>query len=452
MKTSIIPELLSPAGNLSKLKYALAYGADAVYAGVPRFSLRTRENDFREESLINGIHYAHNFGKKVYLTLNIYAHNTKVEGFIRELEKVAEWEPDGLIMADPGLIHQAIKRVPQIPIHLSTQANATNWTTVEFWKNIGVKRIILSRELQLKEIQEINKRVPNIELESFVHGAICIAYSGRCLISNYMNHRDANQGTCTNSCRWEYNVQQKTDSLVELENSQLSLSSDRNYKSPGEKFYVEEKERTSEQYPIEEDENGTYLFNAKDLCAVELLDDIRNAGVMSFKIEGRTKSEYYVAMVTRSYRKTIDDIVEGKPFDTANLKDLTALSNRGYSTGFYTRNPREFGENFHDNMSQERSHKAVGINCNWDKTTGLLWFDIKNKLSVGTKVELFTPEGKATVHVSELRNDKKKKVEWIHGGAGRGAFPLENNPGEFAIIRRSLYEEEKVIYATNPSE
>ena len=319
MKKGLKPELLSPAGNLTKLKYAFAYGADAVYAGVPRFSLRTRENDFREESIIEGIQYAHNLGKKVYLTLNIYAHNMKVDGFIRELEKVGDWKPDGLIMADPGLIHQAIKRVPHIPVHLSTQANATNWTTVDFWKDLGVKRIILSRELRLKEISEIHEKVPDIELESFVHGAICIAYSGRCLISNYMNHRDANQGTCTNSCRWEYDIKQNKESLAGLEQSQTILSSDGNYLSPGDGYYVEEKERTGEEYPMEEDENGTYLFNAKDLCAVELLDDIREAGVMSFKIEGRTKSEYYAAMATRSYRKAIDDMANGNSFDLNNL-------------------------------------------------------------------------------------------------------------------------------------
>ncbi|MBT6940697.1 MAG: U32 family peptidase, partial [Candidatus Marinimicrobia bacterium] len=262
------PELLSPAGNLNKLKYAFAYGADAVYAGVPRFSLRTRENEFREESLIEGIKYAHDLGKKIYLTLNIYAHNTKVDGFIRELEKVAEWEPDGLIMADPGLIHQAIKRVPQIPVHLSTQANATNWTTVDFWKDLGVERIILSRELRLKEVAEIHKKVPDVELESFVHGAICIAYSGRCLITNYMNHRDANQGTCTNSCRWNYEFGEEPDSLLELESQQQSLTIDEIYQRPDGDYYVEEKERKGKKYPIEEDESGTYLFNAKDLCAV----------------------------------------------------------------------------------------------------------------------------------------------------------------------------------------
>ncbi len=445
MKTGIIPELLSPAGDLEKLKYAFAYGADAVYAGVPRFSLRTRENDFREDSLIKGIRYAHSLGKKVYLTLNIYAHNTKVDGFIRELEKVAQWEPDGLIMADPGLIHQALKRIPQIPVHLSTQANATNWTAVDFWKDLGVKRIILSRELRLKEISEIHKKVPDIELESFVHGAICIAYSGRCLISNYMNHRDANQGTCTNSCRWKYDLGQYTDSLLAKEKNQTSLFSAENYKNPGSGYFVEEKERSGEQFPLEEDENGTYLFNAKDLCAIELLGDIRDAGVISFKIEGRTKSAYYAAMATRSYRKAIDDMAGGRPFDSTMLKDLMALSNRGYTTGFYKRNPREFDENYYDNRSMERTHKAVGMNCCWDQTSGLLWFDIKNKLGVGTDIEIFTPGGKTTVQVLELRNGKGKRVDWIHGGAGRGAFPLENDPGEFAILRRTLYDEEKKL-------
>lgn len=443
MNTKLIPELLSPAGNLEKLKYAFAYGADAVYAGVPRFSLRTRENDFREESLIQGIQYAHGLGKKVYLTLNIYAHNTKVDGFIRELEKIAQWKPDGLIMADPGLISQAAKLVPEIPVHLSTQANATNWTTVEFWKNMGVKRIILSRELRLKEIDEIHSKVPDIELESFVHGAICIAYSGRCLISNYMNHRDANQGTCTNSCRWEYDLQ-KEGSLLNAEKNQITRSSS-DYISPGNGFFVEEKERSGEKFPLEEDKNGTYLFNARDLCAVELLSDIQNAGVMSFKIEGRTKSVYYAAMSTRSYRKAIDDLVSGKSFDPSILNDLTALSNRGYTTGFYTRNPKEFGENIHSSRSSERSHKPVGLNCKWDKKTGLIWFDIKNKLSVGTEVELFTPDGKKIVRVTELRDQQEKRTEMIHGGAGRGAFPLEYDPGEFAILRRTLYKEEEAF-------
>jgi len=225
MKNKNIPELLSPAGNFQKLKYAFAYGADAVYAGVPKFSLRTRENDFNEKSLQSGIEYAHELNKKIYLTLNIFAHNTKINSFLKELEKVIQWHPDGLIMADPGLVNIALKKYPEIPIHLSTQANVTNWTTVMFWRDLGVKRIILSRELSIKEIREIHENVPDIELECFVHGAICIAYSGRCLITNYMNHRDANQGTCTNSCRWQYTVEEDTGSLLEHENSQISAYS-----------------------------------------------------------------------------------------------------------------------------------------------------------------------------------------------------------------------------------
>lgn len=444
MKNPIIPELLSPAGNLEKLKYAFAFGADAVYAGVPRFSLRTRENEFREESLIEGINYTHSLGKKIYLTLNIYAHNVKIDGFLKELEKVVSWNPDGLIMADPGLIYQARKKVGDIPIHLSTQANATNWTAVEFWRDMGVKRIILSRELRLKEIEEIHKRVPDVELESFVHGAICIAYSGRCLITNYMNHRDANQGTCTNSCRWEYKMGDESQTLLEHEAKERSLSGETYVQQP-DTLYVEEPNRPGEKYPVSEDEHGTYLFNAKDLCAIELLDDMVQAGVMSFKIEGRTKSEYYAAMCTRSYRKAIDDLVAGRPFDKQNLDDLVALSNRGYTTGFYTRNPKEFGENYHDSRSKERSHKAVGMKLEYDSTSGLLWFDIKNRLEEGTLVEVVTPEGIQTIEVKGLVDKDLKSKDVLHGGTGRGAFPYEKDPGEFAVLRRRLYPAEEQL-------
>ncbi len=438
----IVPELLAPAGGLAKLKYAIAYGADAVYAGIPKYSLRTRENDFRETSLIEGITYAHERGKKVYLTLNIFAHNMKVDGFIRELEKITEWEPDGLIMADPGLINQALRRIPNIPVHLSTQANATNWTTVEFWRDLGVQRIILPRELRLKEIEEIHRKVPDIDLESFVHGAICIAYSGRCLISNYMNHRDANQGTCTNSCRWDYKFDQETPSLLEQEKHQISGSDKKKYVSPEGGYYLEENDRTGQHYPVEEDESGTYMFNAKDLCAVELLKCIRDAGVMSVKIEGRTKSEYYAAMTARAYRKALDGLAKNIPFDSSILEDLMALSNREYTTGFYTRNPQEYGQNYIDSRSQERFKKPVGMGCKWDKETGLLWFDIKNRLELNTEITIYTPDGEQLFLVNELRNNKGKEVEVIHGGAGRGAIPFERDPGEFAVLQRDLYEKE----------
>jgi len=436
------PELLAPAGNIDKLRYALAYGADATYAGIPKFSLRTRENEFREDTIQEGIAYSHKLGREIYLTLNIYAHNTKIDSFLKELDKVIQWEPDGLIMADPGLINITLKRYPDMPIHLSTQANTTNWTTVKFWQDLGLERIILSRELRLKEIAEIHEKVPNIELESFVHGAICIAYSGRCLISNYMNHRDANQGTCTNSCRWEYELGKTPESLTEIESNEHSRLNENGYTAPNDGFYVKEEHRPDEEYPISEDQNGTYLFNAKDLCAIELLDEIQKAGVCSFKIEGRTKSEYYAAMCTRSYRKAIDDMAAGLPFDPQNLKDLLALSNRSYTTGFYTRNPREFGENFTDGRSTELTHKAVGTMVRYDKSKGLLSFECKNRLEVGTEIEIISPDTTVNVKLSELRNTKDLRVEVCHGGSGRYSFPYDHDPGEFVILRRPIYDAE----------
>ncbi|NOZ08087.1 MAG: U32 family peptidase [FCB group bacterium] len=440
MNSTQIPELLSPAGTFSKLKYALAYGADAVYAGVPKFSLRTRENDFVKQTLKAGIDYTHRRGKKLYLTLNIFAHNVKIDAFVKELDKVAALNPDALIMADPGLINIALKRVPQIPIHLSTQANVTNWTSAAFWRDIGVSRIILSRELRLPEIAEIHLRVPDVELETFVHGAICIAYSGRCLITNYLNHRDANQGTCTNSCRWKYRLGVEQGSLINTEKEQISRFDGTH---PAESYFVEEPERSGEHFPISEDDSGTYLFNARDLCAVELLDQISSAGVMSFKIEGRTKSEYYAALTTRAYRKAIDDLASHRPFDTQNLQDLLALSNRGYTTGFYTRNPREYGENYHDARSIELTHKAVGINAEYDSGSGLLWFELKNRLEKGTLLEIITPTELQQTTVKEIVTEKSAKVEVAHGGTGRVAIPYGADPGPFAILRRKLYSQEQ---------
>lgn len=430
-----------------KLKYALAYGADAIYAGVPKFSLRTRENDFNEISLKEGIKYTHDLKKKIYLTLNIFAHNTKINSFLKELEKVVQWNPDGLIMADPGLVNIALKEYPHIPIHLSTQANVTNWTAVQFWRDLGVKRIILSRELSLKEIREIHERVPNIELECFVHGAICIAYSGRCLITNYMNHRDANQGTCTNSCRWQYEVEEIPESILEHEKQQITSFSldDKSSKN----IFVREEHRPDEKFSLQEDSHGTYMFNSKDLCAVELLKELYDSGIISFKIEGRTKSEYYAAMATRSYRRAIDDFVQDKPFDPNILLDLQALSNRSYTSGFYTRNPREYGENYHDARSIERTHKAVGMECTYDHENKFLEFEAKNKITIGTEVEIITPEKIEKCVVNQLYDRNDNPVDSGHGGAGRYHFYYPENPGHFAVIRRKLYPEE-LKRVTNP--
>ncbi|MCF7922861.1 MAG: tRNA 5-hydroxyuridine modification protein YegQ [Candidatus Marinimicrobia bacterium] len=435
----MMAELLLPAGNFEKLKYAFAYGADAVYAGVPRFSLRTRENDFRKESLVEAIAYTHDLGKKLYLTMNIYAHNSKIKGFMDEMERMLQYEPDAMIMADPGLIHLARKEFPQMNIHLSTQANCTNWASADFWRDQGVTRIILSRELSLKEIAEIHAKVPDVELEAFVHGAICIAYSGRCLITNYMNNMDANQGTCTNSCRWGYNFGQKSPSLLELE-SQDIIKIDTPYMPPEEGYFLEEPKRPGQFFDMKEDEHGTYMMNAKDLCSIELLQQMRDAGIVSYKIEGRTKSVYYAAMTARSYRKAIDDMLADRPFDSKNLEDLIGIAHRGYISGFYTKNPQEYGQNYVDPSSQDFTHQNAGMVTNWDAYAQLLEFEIKNQIRVGETLEIISPDKTIEIVVEELFTSKKRPVDVVHGGTGLGYIHFDHDPGEFTVMRKVLAE------------
>ena len=432
-------ELLLPAGNFDKLNYAFAYGADAVYAGVPRYSLRTRENEFRKESLLDGIAYTHDLGKKLYLTMNIYAHNTKIKGFMDEMERMLKYEPDAMIMADPGLIDLARKEFPELDIHLSTQANCTNWASADFWRDQGVTRIILSRELSLKEIAEIHAKVPDVELEAFVHGAICIAYSGRCLITNYMNNMDANQGTCTNSCRWGYNFGQKTPSLLEME-SQDIIQIDAPYTPPQDGYFLEEPKRPGQYFDMKEDEHGTYMMNAKDLCSIELLQQMRDAGIVSYKIEGRTKSIYYAAMTARSYRKAIDDMEANRPFDSKNLEDLIGIAHRGYISGFYTKNPQEYGQNYVDPSSQDFTHQNAGMVTSWDETSQLLEFEIKNQIRVGETLEIISPDKTVEIVVGELFNAKKRPVEVVHGGTGLGYIPFDHDPGDFTVMRKILAE------------
>ena len=265
-----------PAGSLEKMNWAFRYGADAVYAGVPLLSLRARENEFNLADLQAGIEKARTEGKKFYLTANIFARNLKLKSFRIQLDAWARLKPDAMIMSDPGLISIAKEQHPDIPIHLSVQANCMNWESVRFWQKIGVSRVILSRELRLNEIKEIRDRVPDIELEAFVHGSICIAYSGRCLLSHYMSYRDANQGVCDNSCRYPYRL----------------FAGDTDLKT---EFFLQDLRAPDELYPIEEDSHGTYIMNSKDLCLIEHLKEIKEAGVCSFKVEGRTKSEFYAA-------------------------------------------------------------------------------------------------------------------------------------------------------------
>lgn len=349
-------ELLMPAGNLDKLKYAIAYGADAVYAGVPMFSLRARENQFTWETLSEAVEYCHSRGKKIYFTANIYAHNVKIGPFMKSFERMEALKPDAYIMSDPGLIYLVRKNFPDAEIHLSVQANNTNWAQVEFWKEIGIKRVILSRELSLREVKEIHGKCPDIEIEFFVHGAICMAYSGRCLLSNYFSHRDPNQGTCSHSCRWEYKVFKKDASPDELYDS---TGRPEDYQELTGEFYLEERERPGEKLPIDEDEYGTYIMNSRDMCLLSYMQELADAGVVSFKVEGRSKTVNYIAGVGRAYRPALDAVEKNEEYDIMGLsEEVFAISNRGYTPGFLVGNPGEKAIYFEKNKELHEEEMA----------------------------------------------------------------------------------------------
>ncbi|MBV5297299.1 MAG: tRNA 5-hydroxyuridine modification protein YegQ, partial [Rhodoferax sp.] len=328
------PELLAPAGSLTMLETAMAFGATAVYAGQPRYSLRVRNNDFGNlEVLKQGVDRAHALGNKFYLVSNIFPHDNKIKSYVQNMAPVVALKPDAMIMSDPGLIMMVRETWPEMEIHLSVQANTVNSAAVKFWKSVGVARVILSRELSLDQVAQIRQECPDTELEVFVHGALCIAYSGRCLLSGYFNHRDANQGSCTNSCRWDYKtlpgvVDASGDILAPTEAAQRE-------QARAEVYMIEESQRPGSYMPIEEDEHGTYVMNSKDLRAIEHVRRLVEIGVDSLKIEGRTKSPYYVARTAQTYRQAIDDAVAGRELDPALLGQLEGLANRGYTSGFF---------------------------------------------------------------------------------------------------------------------
>lgn len=423
------PELLAPAGTLKNLDYALAYGADAVYAGMPRYSLRVRENEFsRVEKLAEGIAQTHAQGKKFYLACNVLPHNSKVHTFLEDIKPVIELAPDALIMADPGLIMLVRERWPDLSVHLSVQSNVVNFATVKFWQTLGIERIILSRELSLDEIEEIKQQCPEMELEVFVHGALCMAYSGRCLLSGYFNHRDANQGSCTNSCRWEYNVHEtETDVSGDIKIKDLTASQTGNglrHKESDKTYLVEEHGRPGEYMPIEEDEHGTYIMNSKDLRAVEHIGRLVKIGVDSLKIEGRTKSHYYAARSTQVYRRAIDEAVSGKPFDPNLILMLDNLANRGYTDGFFQRHNSNDYQNYLDTRSSSAKQQFVGEIVGIDENTGVAEIEVKNKFHVGDKLELILPQGNTSFTLERMEDDKGNVMEYAPGGGYRVKIPL----------------------------
>lgn len=354
-------ELLAPAGNLEKLKIAVLYGADAVYLGGKKFGLRSYGGNFSIQEMQAGVEFAHSRGKKVYVTVNIFAHNDDLDDlpdYLRSLEQLAV---DGILISDPGIFAIARQTIPNVPLHISTQANSTNWAAVNAWASMGAQRVVLARELSLKEIKAIRNKA-DVELEMFVHGAMCISYSGRCVMSNYMTGRDSNRGACAQACRWKYSL-------------------------------VEEK-RPGEYYPIEEDSRGSYIFNSKDMCLLPYLDSVIESGVNSLKIEGRMKSVYYVAGVVKAYREAIDTYYQ-KPnlWHTLQEKwrsDLGKISHRKYTTGFLFGTPGA-DSHVYDTSAYTQTADFVGVVLGYDSRTGFATIEQRNNMKAGQQIEVFQP-------------------------------------------------------------
>ena len=376
-------ELLIPASSLEVLKIAVIYGADAVYIGGEVFGLRAKAKNFSMEDMAEGIQFAHEHGVKVYVTANILAHNGDLEGVREYFTQLKEIKPDALIISDPGIYTIAKEICPEIERHISTQANNTNYGTYQFWWNQGAKRVVTARELSLKEIAEIRKNIPDeMEIETFVHGAMCISYSGRCLLSNYFTGRDANQGACTHPCRWKYAV-------------------------------VEEK-RPGEYLPVYENERGTYIFNSKDLCMIEHIQELIEAGIDSFKIEGRMKTALYVATVARTYRKAIDDYLTSPEKYKENmdwyLEQISNCTYRQFTTGFFFGKPSEESQ-IYDNNTYIKEYTYLGI-VGERNEEGLYRIEQRNKFSVGEQIEVMKPDGRnIPVTVKRIVDENGNEME-----------------------------------------
>lgn len=408
-------ELLIPAGSLDVLKTAVIYGADAVYIGGEAFGLRAKAKNFTKEDMKEGIAFAHERGVKVYVTANILAHNEDLPGVEEYFEEMKEVRPDALIISDPGVFAIARKILPDMELHVSTQANNTNYGTFLFWYNQGAKRVVTARELSLQEIKEIRDRIPeDMEIESFIHGAMCISYSGRCLLSNYFVGRDANQGACTHPCRWKYSVVEET--------------------------------RPGEYMPVYENERGTYIFNSKDLCMIEHIPEMIEAGIDSFKIEGRMKTALYVATVARTYRKAIDDYLESPEKYRANMEwykaEIGKCTYREFTTGFYFHKP-DATTQIYDSNTYVKNYTYIGT-VETVFEDGSFQMEQKNKFTVGETIEIMKPDGRnLAVTVEEIRNEEGKQMESAPHPKQILRVRLSETPKAYDILRRSEQNEEK---------
>lgn len=435
-------ELLCPAGTLKSMHYAFSYGADAVYAGQPRYSLRVRNNEFNKlENLSRAIELAHDQAKLFYIASNLAPHNNKVRTYLRDMQQVVEMRPDAIIMSDPGLIMMVRERWPDMPVHLSVQANVVNYASVKFWQSMGLSRIILSRELSLDEIAEIRQECPDIELETFVHGALCIAYSGRCLLSGYMTHRDSNQGACTNSCRWKYDAHQAEQTLegdIVATGPNLHPDSSPSPATESQILLLQEQNRPGEYMPAYEDEHGTYIMNSKDLRAIQHVKRLIDIGVDSLKIEGRTKSHFYVARTAQLYRQAIDDALANKPFDFDLMEQLESLASRGYTEGFYRRHvPKEF-QNYTTGHSTSNRHQFVG-EVTASNADNSLSIEVKNRFAVGDTLQLMTPEGNVDYILDGMCQEVNgESIEVAPGSGHRVRIPLPESVSTTHINRGLL--------------
>ena len=401
-------ELLAPAGNLEKLKIAISYGADAVYIGGKKFGLREQSDNFSLDEMRQGVEFAHSRGKKVYLAMNIFPHNDDLVGmdeYVREVDKIGI---DAILVSDAGVYSIVKENVPDMEIHLSTQANNTNYKSANFWYNMGVKRIVLARELSIQEIRDIRNNVPkDLELEMFVHGAMCISYSGRCLLSNYMANRDSNRGRCAHPCRWKY--------------------------------YLVEETRPNEYMPVFEDEKGTYIYNSKDLCLIEYLPEIIDAGVTSLKIEGRMKSVFYVATVVSAYRKAIDACyLPNYSFDESLIEEVSIASHRAYTTGFFYKKP-DGNEQIYNSSTYIREYDFLGMVLEYDKDTKIAKVEERNRIMINDKIEVLNPDG--TVFSQEIKEMKDCNMEDIDVAPHPRMIVyirMEQEVYEYSMIRKKV--------------
>jgi len=421
MNKNELPELLMPAGDLEKAYAVFRYGADAIYCGVPMFSLRTRENIFTDKDLAEIIPYAHKHGKKVYVTTNAFPHQYLIPLYEKHFKLLEELKPDGIIFADLGVLSLANEFAPSVPKHLSVQTSTVNAPAINLWKSLGVERIILAREMAIKEVAQIHKLIPDMELEYFVHGAVCMAYSGRCLLSNFTGGRDANRGACNHTCRWNYKVYDEDGREVNIKDHYEKGDDNgcgegvaKSIRDFEQTKIVEEETRKGEMIPMEEDFHGTHIMSSKDMCMIEDLEAIRDAGVCSLKVEGRNKTAYYAATIARAYRKALDDLAEGKPFDSKCWDEVHATANRGFFPGFLNGKPQEGSMQYEANRSTS-DKEFCGVVRGWKN--GRVMVQIKNRVEQGTDIEFVMPkiEDDFIIKAEDMKFGDKS-VTVLHGG------------------------------------